>query len=463
MEISTSRFESNEITKSDDFNNINSREYNNLVTLFEELCSHATKDIIISGLNVQQRGTPSMNVDITYGLAYCQSTGKLAHSGAIFGPVAITNGDGSNDRLDTLEIRLVETNFDQQQRAYKDPATGEITFQDVFTKTRYEMEVQVIDGTPGSGVAPDHTAGWIKIAEIFVETGEVTSVLDADIENCTGGYDTEITTNWTAETADTFRIGSLSDFKTLFRVKHKEDGDHVNDVIKDNHIDFGVGANQISAIDIPIADAGSLITATEIETALQELALVRVPVGTIIAQIDGYFADGSNGTFTLASVSLTDNWKVCDGSVLNDADSPIFNGAGRYLPNLADDRFLMGDIAGNLGDIGGSNTTPNHTHTDNFSEDSHVLLISEMPVHTHVQNQHRHSFTLYEDGIVGGGNAQKTTTPYGQNTGYTTATNQNTGGGGGHVHGLSGAILSSGAVAGNEPKYLVCKYIMRIK
>jgi len=41
-------------------------------------------------------------------------------------------------------------------------------------------------------------------------------------------------------------------------------------VINDTHIDWGVGANQVSAVDIPIADAGSIITGTEVETALQE-------------------------------------------------------------------------------------------------------------------------------------------------------------------------------------------------
>ncbi len=43
-----------------------------------------------------------------------------------------------------------------------------------------------------------------------------------------------------------------------------------NDEIKDSHIDWGVGANQVSAVDMPIADTGGIITATEVEGALQE-------------------------------------------------------------------------------------------------------------------------------------------------------------------------------------------------
>ena len=44
---------------------------------------------------------------------------------------------------------------------------------------------------------------------------------------------------------------------------------------------------------------------------------------------------------------------MCDGSELNLPSSPIFNGAGRYLPNLTDDRFIQGDTA--IGSTGGIN------------------------------------------------------------------------------------------------------------
>lgn len=43
--------------------------------------------------------------------------------------------------------------------------------------------------------------------------------------------------------------------------------------IKDSMIDFGTGANQVSAVDLPIADAAGVIVATETEGAIQELGL----------------------------------------------------------------------------------------------------------------------------------------------------------------------------------------------
>ena len=60
-----------------------------------------------------------------------------------------------------------------------------------------------------------------------------------------------------------------------------------NLAIKDYHIDFGTGANQVSAVDIPIADAGAFFVATEVEAALQELALAAT---ITIADVGGFYA-----------------------------------------------------------------------------------------------------------------------------------------------------------------------------
>jgi len=44
-----------------------------------------------------------------------------------------------------------------------------------------------------------------------------------------------------------------------------------SDQIKDTMIDWGTGANQVSAVDVPIADSDSYYTGTEVETALSEV------------------------------------------------------------------------------------------------------------------------------------------------------------------------------------------------
>lgn len=51
------------------------------------------------------------------------------------------------------------------------------------------------------------------------------------------------------------------------------------DSVNDTHIDWGTGANQVSAVDVPIADGGGIITATDVEAALQEIMTVALAGG----------------------------------------------------------------------------------------------------------------------------------------------------------------------------------------
>jgi hypothetical protein len=109
------------------------------------------------------------------------------------------------------------------------------------------------------------------------------------------------------------------------------------------------------------------------------------PVGSIVAYIPGYYSDANNGGFflvgpgannvTAINAYLPDNWRVCDGAAFNDAESPIWNGPGRYLPNLDDNRFLRGTSS--TGSIGGSDTKilntpqlPSHNHTVTVADDT---------------------------------------------------------------------------------------------
>jgi len=82
--------------------------------------------------------------------------------------------------------------------------------------------------------------------------------------------------------------------------------------------------------------------------------LGSVPVGSIVAWNPGYYLDGLNGTFVNAdflplntvaganSYLNTKGYYVADGSTPGITGSLIWNAAGRHLPNLTDDRFLMG-------------------------------------------------------------------------------------------------------------------------
>ena len=112
-----------------------------------------------------------------------------------------------------------------------------------------------------------------------------------------------------------------------------------------------------------------------------------VPVGVILPWISGYFTAGTNtghtpvlaSADTIAAANTYLNpfgYYVCDGSVLNVTGSPIWNAAGRYLPNLTDSRFLMGATAIGAAANGGSNVMADHKHANTnltvASESSHT-------------------------------------------------------------------------------------------
>lgn len=115
-----------------------------------------------------------------------------------------------------------------------------------------------------------------------------------------------------------------------------------------------------------------------------------VPVGTIVAWFGGVFTGSGNTNFlkvlgetvSEANAYLPSSWKVCDGSELYDTESPLFNQTSRYLPDLTDSRFLSGSTS--LGNIGGSNSLLDHTHTLG------TLAINSSGSHTHIQDSHTH-------------------------------------------------------------------------
>ena len=80
--------------------------------------------------------------------------------------------------------------------------------------------------------------------------------------------------------------------------------DIVANGINDTHIDWGTGANQVSAVDIPIADGGSVLTATEVETSLQEVKIVEDRALSPMVITGGEITEGTNaGTYKVAALT----------------------------------------------------------------------------------------------------------------------------------------------------------------
>lgn len=189
-----------------------------------------------------------------------------------------------------------------------------------------------------------------------------------------------------------------------------------------------------------------------------------VPVGTILPFNPGYYTDGSNGGYTfklgaantVAAVNtwLTSNkprYKVCDGTnigIVNGSD--IFDNAGAYLPNLTDDRFLMGDTA--AGGTGGSSTM---AHTHDVTTNGHTHTIT----HTHGDGTYTALAQAGQIGVAGGAFANVPSFDHTHDVSGTSgpSSEATTGSDGGET-------VTSDAASNteNRPLYLSCFYIMRV-
>ena len=222
--------------------------------------------------------------------------------------------------------------------------------------------------------------------------------------------------------------------------------------------------------------------------------------GTIIPWVGGYFTDGANGGYTRvlgatnnpAGVNAWANskgWYVCDGAALNIPESTIYDGPGRYLPNLTDDRFLMGDNL--VGTVGGSNSSAHthgvgsfvnaaeaaHTHgyvegattTDGAHEhstggpSSQIVVCAQVATsyaahtdHTHNVNSggaHYHGWGAWTAAGSSHGHAISGSTAAGSSHAHT-ASGAATGAGSSHGHAISGDTGAASGASDNRPVYL---------
>jgi len=95
------------------------------------------------------------------------------------------------------------------------------------------------------------------------------------------------------------------------------------------------------------------------------------PIGTILALLHGYFSSSNNEGFSSIPVDVDDSLRFCDGSAPNDPESPIWNSPSRHLPNLTNNRFIMGSTESGV--VGGKNTLNDHIHSsaNSLGEHSH--------------------------------------------------------------------------------------------
>jgi hypothetical protein len=180
--LRSNRWAPNEIIASQDVDFIRESAYTNPTALLESLLASISEsvDYALGGLWLLWSSAlttylkPGAALSFTGYYLSAGAWGFMASAGDSFSvwnaqdqAVAFDTGSVS-DRYDMVEIRPIRTDYDSLTRNYKDPITRIVTSALTYTKTEYGIEFHILKGTPGSGVAPTHTAGWIKVAEVFI-------------------------------------------------------------------------------------------------------------------------------------------------------------------------------------------------------------------------------------------------------------------------------------------------------
>lgn len=115
---------------------------------------------------------------------------------------SFNTADPVNDRYDTVQVRPVIVTANAKERRFLDPYSLTIANTTVDTKQSVSFEISVIPGIPGSGVAPDTTAGYVKIAEVCV-LAAATSLSAACVNSI------RETRKWTTEANSIYYLNDL--------------------------------------------------------------------------------------------------------------------------------------------------------------------------------------------------------------------------------------------------------------
>jgi len=142
---------------------------------------------------------------------------------------------------------------------------------------------------------------------------------------------------------------------------------------------------------------------------------------------------------TAFSDSPSDNWLPCDGSSYSRADFPILYGKIGTVYGAEDgSHFSVPDLRGRAAiGVGEGAGLTNRDLGDEIGAETHQLVSSEMPAHTHLDAGHSHTLPAAQGAVTAGAGVPVPILYYfpgAYPTYNASANNQNTGGDGAHAN-----------------------------
>jgi hypothetical protein len=271
-DITTALVHEHEMAKNTDFQYGFESIIRNTAILDRMLVSAQT-DYVIGGVVTPVSGDLAVRVGRMWGNGL--SLDLAVYNADVSAPVSLSL-PVSEDRVDTLQIRAILEEYDEQRRAFFNPQTENGQYFNAPTKRRLKIECVVLNGVEGDEAAPDAEQGWLKLAEILVSPG-MTEIPGENIRGVTAIYQGEENAAWTNQRTRTFSLGSTLELKTILALEHTINGEHREKVIRAGNLDFGTGSNQVNAKKMPLGEnvtlnAETLNATLSVLSAIVELA-----------------------------------------------------------------------------------------------------------------------------------------------------------------------------------------------
>jgi hypothetical protein len=307
--FATGNVQDNEIVKAADFQFAFESLIDNF-SKFGRMVLESRQNFVVGGKVYSANGM-NLRVKPIYGVNYSTATpfGCVTDSPATASgsTTYITIAQGSDkDRIDAIGVKGVWTEYDEQQRSFRDFDTETDTIQNTNTKKTLSLEYEVFRGESGSYVAPEVDSDYVKIAEVLVPANAV-ELSDDDIRNITidvaGGENPE----WTNEKDSTYNIGYISDVNERFRVLHEADGSFKENIVGTDELKIGTASGELNASVLPVAGQ---ITIAEKTAGISDSVrnTISVCAEYITELFNAYLKDGTyafNGEVSVSDLADT--------------------------------------------------------------------------------------------------------------------------------------------------------------
>jgi len=341
--LKTSRWVANEQLVNKDINALHMDAYRNRVDLIASLTSRDDVNQVLNGLELTWDTAMTCSLSVGSAISF---TGTYlvdtlwefsADAGSAFVATAggitavVFDTGGGNNRIDIIEIRPTQDPYNSVNRTFKDPVTGLQTTAPINTKVEYGFEFRIVEGTEATTPsAPATTAGWIKLAEVYVATS-ASAISQADIK------DIRRCADWTTEpsTLDYAKITG-SNINTVHMVTEANytllDGDGYSHIL----IDTGASDRTIT-LPSAIYNKGRKLTLKKIADS----------AGNVI--VDGEGAETIDGQLTWVIKKQNHFIEIlCDGSNWYVINQNKFTPDGRTIADQGDsfDAVAVGGYEG---------------------------------------------------------------------------------------------------------------------